>query len=54
MIHMLSGLYELHTQRSMIEEYFTISDGNLSSVGFLFYLKGKLEIEGYWEKVGLA
>jgi len=38
----------------MIEEYIFAGEGKLSREAFLDYLKVKLEIEGYWEMVGLA
>jgi hypothetical protein len=48
------GLYEPRAKRAMIEEYIFTSEGELSREAFLEYLKVKLEIEGYWQKVGLA
>lgn len=48
------SLYEPIKQRLMIEEYRSISEGNYSKNSFWSFLKDKLEIEGYWQKVGLA
>ncbi len=48
------ALYEPIEQRLMIEEYLSISAGNCSRDSFLNFLKEKVEIEGYWRKVGLA
>lgn len=49
------GLYEPREQLSMIDEYIThTSKGDCSKSRFLDFLKEKLEIEGYWKKVGLA
>jgi len=38
----------------MIDEFISISAENCSRDRFLNFLKDKLEIEGYWEKIGLA
>ncbi len=38
----------------MIDEYVCISGGNCNKERFLSFLKEKLQIAGYWEKVGLA
>ena len=48
------ALYEPIEQRLMINEQLCISEGNCNKDRFLDFLKEKLEIEGYWEKVGLA
>ena len=48
------ALYEPVEQRLMIKEYLSISAGKCSKDSFLNFLKDKLEIEGYWKKVGLA
>ena len=47
-------LYGPVEQRLMIDEYLCISEGNCSKERFLDFLKDKLHIAGYWEKVGLA
>lgn len=48
------GLYGSKEQRKMIDEYISVSAGKCSRERFLNFLKEKLEIEGYWKKVGLA
>lgn len=49
------GLYEPRAQRSMIDEYITLTTKADCSKGrFLDFLKDRLDIEGYWEKTGLA
>ncbi len=48
------GLYETTEQRLMIDEYVCISEGNCNKDSFLDFLKDKLQIEGYWKKIGLA
>jgi hypothetical protein len=48
------SLYEPTEQRLMINEYRYSSEGNCNKDRFLDFLKEKLEIEGYWKKVGLA
>ncbi|MCP4343239.1 MAG: hypothetical protein GY799_31290 [Desulfobulbaceae bacterium] len=48
------ALYGTQEQKKMIDEYISISAGNCSRDRFLNFLKDKLEIEGYWEKIGLA
>ncbi len=48
------GLYEPQEQKKMIEEYLSISNENCSRERFLNFLKDKLQIDGYWKKVGLA
>ncbi len=47
-------LYEPQEQKMMIDEYISISAGNCSWDQFLNFLKEKLQIGGYWKKVGLA
>lgn len=49
------GLYEPSAQLSMIDEYiFLTGEGDCSKSRFLDFLKDKLGIEGYWEKIGLV
>ena len=48
------ALYGPIEQKKMIDEYISISAGNCSRDRFLSFLKYKLEIKRYWEKVGLA
>lgn len=49
------GLYGPQEQKKMIDEYIrSISAGNCSRDMFLTFLKDKLQIVGYWKKVGLA
>ena len=48
------ALYGPRVQKKMIDEYISISAENCSKDRFLDFLKYKLEIEGYWKKVGLA
>ncbi len=47
-------LYEAHNQNVILDEYRNLNAGDYSKKGFLDFLKEKLEIEGYWKKVGLA
>ncbi|TKB23113.1 hypothetical protein FCL47_23875 [Desulfopila sp. IMCC35006] len=48
------SLYENHARQAMVKEYQQLrKSGNLDE-SFLDFLKQKLEIEGYWKKVGLA
>jgi len=46
-------LYSPQQQDAMVVEYRLKNRGNYSKASFLEFLKQKLEIEGYWEKVGL-
>ena len=48
------ALYGPQEQKKMIDEYISISAGTCSRVRFLNFLKDKLQIDGYWKKVGLA
>ncbi len=48
------ALYGPQEQKKMIDEYISISAGICSRDRFLNFLKDKLQIEGYWKKVGLA
>ena len=48
------ALYGPLEQKKMIDEYLCISEGNCSRDRFLNFLKDKLQIDGYWKKVGLA
>ncbi len=47
-------LYEAHDQKVILDEYRRLHSGDYSKRSFLEFLKVKLEIEGYWKKVGLA
>lgn len=48
-------LYGPIEQRLMIDEYILrTNEGNCSKDMFLDFLKDKLQIEGYWKKVGLT
>lgn len=47
------SLYELKEQKKIIDEYLSLSPGTCSWNSFLNFLKEKLQIEGYWKKVGL-
>lgn len=47
--------YEVPQQKAMINEYLGIKNGEYCKSNSLFdYLQGRLDIEGYWKKVGLA
>ena len=49
------ALYESTGQQLMNDEYnLRVSEGNCSKDSFLSFLKDRLEIEGYSEKVCLA
>jgi hypothetical protein len=49
------GLYEPRAQQVIIDEYnFHIGKGDCKYGSFLDFLKDRLEIQGYWEKTGLA
>ena len=48
------GLYEDLTRKAMINEYQQLRKSKSFEDSFLDFLKEKLEIEGYWKKVGLA
>ncbi len=47
-------LYSDAAQKEMLDEYQGLRRGRNCGGSFLDFLKVKLEIEGYWEKVGLA
>ena len=48
------GLYGDHKKKAMINEYQQLQKSKSFEGSFLDFLKQKLEIEGYWKKVGLA
>lgn len=48
------SLYEQKEQSLMIDEYLRLNKFEYNEESFLEFLKEKLEIEGYWEKIGLA
>ena len=48
------ALYGPQEQKIMIDEYISISAENCSRGRFFNFLKEKLQIDGYWKKVGLA
>ncbi len=47
-------LYPPQRQEAMISEFLFRFRGNYTKKNFLDYLKEKLQIEGYWKKIGLA
>ena len=47
-------LYEPLQQETMLAEFKRQYSGNYTKADLLEFLKKKLEIEGYWEKVGLT
>jgi len=49
------ALYGPQAQKKMIDEYIiSISAETCSKDNFLNFLRNKLQIDGYWKKVGLA
>ncbi len=47
-------IYEPQQQESMINEFRVRFRGNYTKADLLEFLKKKLEIEGYWAKIGLV
>ena len=47
-------LYQPQQQETMISEFRGRFEGNYTKANFLEFLKQKLEIEGYWKKIGLV
>lgn len=47
-------LYQPSQQETMIAEFKGQYRGNYTKADLLEFLKKKLEIEGYWKKVGLV
>ena len=47
-------LYQPSQQETMIDEFRRQYRGNYTKAKLLEFLKKKLEIEGYWEKIGLV
>ena len=47
-------LYGPSQQRAMIEEFLTMFPNQHSESDFFAFLREKLEIDGYWDKVGLG
>ena len=47
-------LYSPKQQEAILAEYRRKNNGNYSRKELLNFLKQKLEIEGYWEKIGLT
>ena len=48
------SLYEDLARKAMVDEYLELRKLRNREDSFLDFLKEKLEIEGYWEMVGLA
>jgi hypothetical protein len=49
------SLYEPRAQQAIIDEYnFLTGEGDYIYSNFLDFLKDKLEIQRYWEGIGLA
>jgi hypothetical protein len=47
-------LYQPSQQEAMIAEFRGLFRGKYTKADLLEFLKKKLEIEGYWEKIGLV
>ncbi len=47
-------LCEPKKQEAIVEEYRSLNNGDYCKASFLDFLRDKIEIEGYWVKVGLA
>ncbi len=47
-------LYEPKKQETIVAEYRALNTGDYCKTSFFEFLRDKLEIEGYWAKVGLA
>ncbi len=47
-------LYEPKKQEAIVAEYRALKNGEYCKASLLEFLKDKLEIEGYWVKVGLT
>ncbi len=47
------SLYEGRARKAMVKEYKKLRRSGICEDSFFDYLKRKLEIEGYWKKVGL-
>jgi len=47
-------LYQPSQQETMIAEFKSRYRGNYTKADLLEFLKKKLEIEGYWKKIGLV
>ena len=48
------NLYEPKQQEAIIAEFHRLFQGSYTKTDLFEFLKNKLEIEGYWKKVGLA
>jgi hypothetical protein len=48
------GLYTPQQQEVILDEFRRHFSGGYTQIDLFEFLKQKLEIEGYWEKVGLA
>lgn len=47
-------LYQTQQQEAMLTEFRNCFRGNYTKTDLFEFLKNKLQIEGYWRKVGLA
>jgi hypothetical protein len=47
------NLYESRQKKAILSEYRKTHSGKSERIDLLRFLKKKLEIEGYWEKIGL-
>ncbi len=48
------GLYDDLARKAIVHEYLQLRMVQKYEDSFLDFLKDKLEIEGYWKKIGLA
>ena len=47
-------LYHPKQQETMIDEFRARFQGNYTKIEFFEFIKEKLQIEGYWRKIGLV
>lgn len=48
------NLYSTRQQEPILAEFKKLHKGDFTQEDFLHFLRGKLEIDGYWKKAGLA
>lgn len=48
------NLYSSNQQKTILDEFHKLHNGDYTQDDFLQFLRDKLEIDGYWEKSGIA
>lgn len=48
------NLYSKSQQEPILQEFLNLYDESYSQKDFLMFLRDKLQIDGYWKKIGMS